>query len=277
VNARGEIRNTTLTIGLIPELYQFVVSMLDITDRIRAEEALHESEIRFRSLYENATIGLYRTTPDGTILLANPTLEKMLGFISFQELAERNLEKDGFELTNQRKEFLEKIERDGMVSGLESKWICQDGKVIVVRESARAIRDSQGKTMYYDGTVEDITEHKHMEEGLRNVQKLEGLGTLAGGIAHDFNNILGIILAYTSSIKKFKDDPKNLDLATETITKAVVRGKTLVQQILMFARKTETSFGALNVNDVAMEIVTMIYEMFPKTVICSQNFDKSLP
>jgi nitrogen-specific signal transduction histidine kinase len=131
--------------------------------------------------------------------------------------------------------------------------------------------------LYYDGTVEDITEHKHLEEGLRNVQKLEGLGTLAGGIAHDFNNILGIILAYTSSIKKFKDDPKNLDLATETITKAVVRGKTLVQQILTFARKTDTSFGAVNMNDVAMEIVTMIYEMFPKTIVCSQNFDKSLP
>jgi nitrogen-specific signal transduction histidine kinase/CheY-like chemotaxis protein len=125
--------------------------------------------------------------------------------------------------------------------------------------------------------IRDITERKKMEEGLRQMQKLEGLGTLAGGIAHDFNNILGIILAYTSSIKKFKDDPKNLDLATETITKAVNRGKTLVQQILTFARKSEISFGAVNVNDVAMEIVTMIYEMFPKTVICSQNFDKSIP
>ena len=277
VNAKGEIRNTTLTIGTIPELHQFVVSMLDITDRIRAEEALQESEKRFRSLYENATIGLYRTTPDGTILLANPTLEKMLGFASFQDLAERNLNKNGFESMDKRKEFLEKIESDGMVNGLESKWICQDGKTIVVRESARAIRDSQGKTLYYDGTVENITQSKLLEEGLRNVQKLEGLGTLAGGIAHDFNNILGIILAYNSNIKKFKDDPKNLDLATETITKAVVRGKTLVQQILTFARKTEISFGAVNVNDVAMEIVTMIYEMFPKTVICSQNIDKSLP
>jgi PAS domain S-box-containing protein len=251
--------------------------ILDITERKRADEALQESELRFRSLYENATIGLYRTTPDGTILLANPTLEKMLGYTSFQELAERNLEKDGFEPTYQRKEFLDKIERDGLVNGLESKWICRDGKTIVVLESARAIRDSQGNTMYYDGTVEDITERKHMEEGLRNVQKLEGLGTLAGGIAHDFNNILGIILAYNSSIKKFKDDSKNLDLATETIAKAVNRGKTLVQQILTFARKSETSFGAVNVNDVAMEIVTMIYEMFPKTVTCSQNFDKSLP
>ena len=68
----------------------------------------------------------------------------------------------------------------------------------------------------------------------------------------------------TTSIKRFKDDPKKLDLATETITKAVDRGKTLVQQILTFARKTETTFGAVNVNDVVMEIMTMIFETFPK-------------
>jgi PAS domain S-box-containing protein len=249
---------------------------VDITERKRAEEALQESELRFRSLYENATIGIYRTTPDGNILLANPALVKMLGYTSFQELAERNLEKDGFESSSQRKEFLEKIERDGEVNGYESKWIRQDGTVIFVLESARSIRDSQGKTLYYDGTVEDMTERRQMEEGLRQMQKLEGLGTLAGGIAHDFNNILGIILAYITSTKRFKDDTKKLDLAVDTIVKAVERGKTLVQQILTFARKTETTFGAVDVNDVVMEIMTMIYETFPKILTYAQNFDKSV-
>ncbi len=162
----------------------------DITERKRAEEALQESELRFRSLYENATIGLYRTTPDGIILMANPALVKMLGYASFEKLVEINLEKNGFESSSERKEFLDKIERDGVVYGHDSKWIRKDGKAIFVLESARAIRDSQGKTLYYDGTVEDITEYRQMEEGLRQMQKMEGLGTLAGGIAHDFNNIL---------------------------------------------------------------------------------------
>jgi len=249
----------------------------DITERKRIEKALQESEIRFRSLYENTTIGLYRTTPDGKILMANPTLVKMLGYTLFQDLAERNLEKDGFEPSYQRKEFLEKIERDGEVNGLESKWIHQDGTTIFVMESARAIRDSHGKTLYYDGTVEDITERKRVEEALRQMQKLEGLGTLAGGIAHDFNNILGIILAYNTSIERSKGDAKKLNLATETITKAVQRGKTLVQQILTFARKTETEFGAVNVNDIVMEIMTMILETFPKVLTYTQNFEKGMP
>jgi CheY-like chemotaxis protein len=116
-----------------------------------------------------------------------------------------------------------------------------------------------------------------MEEELRQMKKLEGLGMLAGGIAHDFNNILGIILAYITSIKRFKDDTKKLDLAIDTITKTVDRGKTLVQQILSFVRKTDTEFGSVNVNDVVMEIMTMILETFPKVITYAQNFDKDIP
>ena len=387
----------------------------DITERKKIEYALHESEERFRTLYENSTIGLYRTTPDGKIILANPTLIGMLGYSSFEELAVRNLEQEGFEPSYERKHFIEKIELNGEVKNLESAWSRQDGLTVYVRESARAIRDSDGKTLYYDGTVEDITERKRAEEALiesqalyysfieqlpnavfrkdregryvlvnsqfcklkglkkenfigrkpkevaeneralhgeqghateysdlgedahelimrtgkileaeekypnkdgtiefmhvirmpvfdsqgtivgtqgimfditqrvqmeqqvRQMQKLEGLGTLAGGIAHDFNNILGIILGYSTGIKRFNDDPKKLDLAAETITKAVDRGRTLVQSILTFARKTETTFGAVNVNDVVMEIMTMILETFPKTLTYSQNFDKAIP
>jgi two-component system cell cycle sensor histidine kinase/response regulator CckA len=108
------------------------------------------------------------------------------------------------------------------------------------------------------------------------MQKLEGLGTLAGGIAHDFNNILGIILAYTTNINRFKNDTKKLDFATETIVKVVERGKTLVQQILTFARKTDTEFGPVNVNDVVMEIFLMIMETFPKILTYAQNLDKAV-
>ena len=71
--------------------------------------------------------------------------------------------------------------------------------------------------------------------------------------------------------------PRRLDLATDTIVKAVQRGKTLVQQVLTFARKTETAFGAVDVNNVVMETVTMVMETFPKIITCSQNFEKSIP
>jgi len=249
----------------------------DITERKQAEEELQASELRFRSLYENATIGIYRTTPDGNILLANPALVEMLGYTSFQELAERNLEKDGFEPSYQRKEFLEKIEKDGEINGYDSKWICQDGTAIFVLESARAIRDSQGKTLYYDGTIEDITNYRQLEEQMRQMQKLESLGALAGGIAHDFNNILGIILVYVTVLDRMKNDPEKLQRAIKTISTAVQRGAALVRQILTFARKSDTEFGAVLINDIAKEVVEMIRETFPRTLTYSQNLQKGIP
>ena len=121
---------------------------------------LSESEERFRSLYENSTVGIYRTTPDGRILLANPALVAMLGYSSFDELAARNLEQSGFDPAYDRVQFVETIERDGQIKGLEASWTRRDGTAIFIRESARAIRDVQDKTLYYDGIIEDITEQK---------------------------------------------------------------------------------------------------------------------
>jgi PAS domain S-box-containing protein len=138
----------------------------DITEHRRAEEALRESEDRFRSLYENTTLGLYRTTPEGKILLANPALVKMLGYSSLEGLTLKDLEGEGFAIPDDRKKFLDLIEKEGMVSGLESAWKDRQGKTIYVRESARAIRDARGKILYYDGTVEDVTERKKAENAL---------------------------------------------------------------------------------------------------------------
>ncbi len=138
----------------------------DITERKQAETALRESEDRYRRLYENSTIGIYRTTPEGQILLANPTLVEMLGYTSFDDLAARNLEKKGYASPYKRAFFLELIEKDGEIKGLESAWTRRDGTAIFVRESARAVRDLQGRTLYYDGVVEDITARKQAENAL---------------------------------------------------------------------------------------------------------------
>ncbi|MBI4810190.1 MAG: PAS domain S-box protein, partial [Ignavibacteriales bacterium] len=144
----------------------------DITERRRVKEALRESEERFRSLYENSTIGIYRATQDGRILLANPALVRMLGFDSFDELVQRNLEQQGFETKYSRKEFRECIEKENEVKGLESAWTRANGSVRSVRESAKAIKNDEGKVLYYEGTVEDVTERKRAEIALREGEEL---------------------------------------------------------------------------------------------------------
>lgn len=141
---------------------------LDITDRKQARRELEKNEELFRSLYENASIGIYRTTPDGKILMANPAAVRMLGFKSFKELSKRNLQKLGFELSYSRQDFLDRFKNKDVVIGMESTWIKKDGKPVYVRESARAIRDKNKKILYFDGTFEDITDSKESEEKLKS-------------------------------------------------------------------------------------------------------------
>ncbi len=152
-----EYRNTLRADGIVRGV------AYDITKRVEMEEALQESEERFRTLFENTTIGFYRTTPDGQILMANPALVRMLGFDSFEELSRRNLEESDYEAKYSRKEFKERIERDGRVIGLEAEWITKQGDSIYVRESARTVKDERGNILYYEGTVEDITDRRRAE------------------------------------------------------------------------------------------------------------------
>ncbi len=153
------------------QVVRVVTVIRDITESKKAKEALQESEERFRGIYENALVGLYRTTPDGRILMANPAIVQMLGYSSFKELAKRSVEKVGFSSEYPRSVFKQRIETDGQVIGLESGWMKRDGTTLFVRESAKAIRDKEGKTLHYEGTVEDITERKRAEEALRESEE----------------------------------------------------------------------------------------------------------
>jgi PAS domain S-box-containing protein len=133
----------------------------------RTANALRASEEHFRSLYENATIGIYSTTPDGRILFANPSLVHMLGYDSFGELAARDLEKEGFEPEYPRSHFQEIMLSKGVVIGYESAWTRRDGSIFFARESAKLIRGAEGTPLRYEGTVEDITERKQAERELQ--------------------------------------------------------------------------------------------------------------
>jgi PAS domain S-box-containing protein len=143
----------------------------EIAERRQAEELLRKAEERFRTVFENTIVGLYRTTPDGRILLANPALVKMMGCQSLEELAQMNLEKEGFDPSTPRSIFKERIEKEGKVIGLESVWLRPDGTKLFVSESAFAVKDENGNTLYYEGTAQDISKRKDAEEKLLHYQQ----------------------------------------------------------------------------------------------------------
>ena len=243
-----------------------VVVSRDVTERNRTEEALAESEARFRSLVENAAVGIYRTTPDGRIVMANPTLVKMLGYDSFQELASRNPGDDAFEPHYSRKEFLERVEREGEIGGLEWAWTRRDGSVIFFRESARVVRSDEGRVLYHDGIVEDVTARKKLEEQFLQAQKMEAVGQLAGGVAHDFNNLLTVINGYSEiMLGQLKADDPNQKCVGE-IKKAGDRAAALTRQLLAFSRRQFLMPQVLDLNQVVADVHTMLKRMIGEDI-----------
>ncbi len=148
----------------------------DITDQVRSEQALQLSEERFRSIFKNAMIGIYRATPEGQIVIANPALIEMLGHSSLEELQQRNLEELGYASDPSRQQFRTIISDEGQVNGLETIWRRKDGLELYVRETAQTIKAADGQVLYYEGTVEDITQQKKLENSLRQrAEELEAV------------------------------------------------------------------------------------------------------
>jgi len=141
----------------------------DITRRKKSEEALHKSEEKYRIIFENAQIGIYRTSPEGKILVANQALIKMLGYNSLEELQTINLEKDYMFPFKSRKFFIELLERENIVTNLETAWKTKDDKNLFIKENASCIRDEEGKIKYIEGFVEDITESKKSEKEIKKL------------------------------------------------------------------------------------------------------------
>ena len=155
----AEIRATPINFQNVPAV---LTNVVDISDRKQAEQALSESEQRFRTFFENAPIGIYRTSPDGRLLLVNPALRRMLGHASDQA----GLHRQAFEPTFPHSDFKRRIDRDGEVFGLESAWIRSDDSLLYVRENASAVLDDDGRVRYYEGTVENITRQKQANQAL---------------------------------------------------------------------------------------------------------------
>ncbi len=133
-----------------------------------ALEATQEAEEKYRSIFENSTDGIFQTTPDGKYLNANPTLAKIYGYDSSKELIEliTNIATQLYVDINRRAEFINLMKNKGSIAQFESQVYRKDGKIIWISENARSVKDAEGKLIYYEGTVEDITKRKRMETAL---------------------------------------------------------------------------------------------------------------
>jgi diguanylate cyclase (GGDEF)-like protein/PAS domain S-box-containing protein len=141
----------------------------DITERKRSEEALQQAEAKYRSIFENALEGIFQTTTDGHYVSANPALARLYGYSTPAELIARltDIEHQLYVEPERRAEFIRLLQEHDAALEFESQVYRKDGSVIWISENARAVRDiNTGELLYYEGTVEDITERKLAKEQL---------------------------------------------------------------------------------------------------------------
>jgi diguanylate cyclase (GGDEF)-like protein/PAS domain S-box-containing protein len=142
----------------------------DIDDRKQAVQALQEAERSYRSIFENAIEGIFQSTPEGGYLAVNPTLARIYGYNSPEELIVglRDIEHQLYVEPFRRNEFMRLMVENGSVKNFESRIFRRDGHIIWISENARAVRDEAGSLMFYEGTVETITERKLYEEQIQH-------------------------------------------------------------------------------------------------------------
>jgi PAS domain S-box-containing protein len=226
-------------------------------ERRWALEALQDSEAQFRTLFDNVSEGVYRSTPDGRIVLANRSMATLLGYESVEELLTvpaRELYVDAEEHAR-----LIAIAREtGEARAIEIHLRRRDGRQVTVLESTRLLRGQGEQPAYFEGTLVDITDRKQLEEQLLQLQRIESIGRLAGSVAHDFNNLLTPILGQTDLMAEelAHDDPRRARI--DQIRKMAMSARSLTRQLLAFSRRQILNRRVLDLNESVWQLQDML-------------------
>jgi len=253
-------------------LPMFTGYIRDITERKQAEEALRQSEERYRDLVENAHDIIYSHDLKGNYTSINKAGEQITGYTR-EEALKLNLADtvapQDFEKT---KAMMANKLTGGQVTAYEVEIIAKDGRRIAIEANTKLVMQD-GVPVGVQGIARDITERKRMEkalheseEQLRQSQKMEAIGQLAGGVAHDFNNLLTAINGYSSLALRRLGDDHPVKPHLEEIKKAGDRAANLTRQLLAFGRKQMLQPLALNLNDIVTDMTKMLKRLIGENV-----------
>ncbi|MBN3893432.1 MAG: PAS domain-containing sensor histidine kinase [Nostoc sp. JL31] len=164
-----------------------------------AYQKLKVAEAKYRSIFENAVEGIFQSSPDGRYITANPALARIYGYSLVDEVTANFTDIEQLYVDpNRRAEFVRLMEKYGSVSEFESQIYRQDGSIVWISEKAYAVRDEQGKLLYYEGLIEDITQRKQTEEELR---------VFFHAVSHDLRNpVLGTLMVLKNLLARSEEN-----------------------------------------------------------------------
>ncbi|MBD1829885.1 PAS domain S-box protein [Microcoleus vaginatus GB1-A2] len=264
----GTVRNWTVEEqNFAASLADLVSLAIEASERERTQIALRQAEQKYRSIFENAVEGIFQRTPEGHFLSVNPALARIYGYASPQELTSNltNIREQTYVNPQQREKFMRVMQESGEISGFESEVYRVDGSVIWISESARAVCDADGEVLYYEGSVEDISDRKVFESALQlALEAAEAASTaksaFLANMSHELRTPLNAIIGYSEMLQE-ETAELGYDELTPDLDKIRTSGRHLLSLINDILDISKIEAGRMDLYLETFDIAALIEEV----------------
>jgi PAS domain S-box-containing protein len=254
--------------------FSILGTMVDVTDLVESQRAFREAEARYRSIIDNALEGVYISSLDGRMLVANRALAEINGYEAPEELilSVKDIGEEWYVRPERRAEFVEAMQRDGEVRNFESEvYRHKTRERIWVQENARLVRDESGKGLYYEGTVQEITQRKNFERQLMVARRAAEASNRAkseflANMSHELRTPLNAIMGFAQILRDRWSDPEHVKVAEYAgdILLSAQHLYGLISEILDYSKidsgTVQLVEGPIDVNALCRHCVHMVSE-----------------